>query len=728
MKEETARIVSQCKGVFTSPPARVPTTLTVDGPIIGNGDVGVAIGGPPESQRFWISKCDFWKAKPGWPHGMPCVIGWIDVRLPQFDGASYHVEQDIYEAETRAVFEKENVTVKIRSWVAATENLLVIELVGDGGWLGEERDLELIVDVTLAPKTGNGSEAACGPVPEGYWATRRFTGKDVEWPTEAAVVMRQLYSGDKLLSPAAGMGGTSDRFNLQPAGEPVIVIASILTNHDTDAYLGKARTRVENITFEQVESLREAHKQWWADFWSKSFVEIGDPLIEKYWYGAHYILACCSRNVQFPPGLWGNWVTTDEPGWAGDYHLNYNHQAPWWGVYSSNHVELSDPYDTPILEYMARGREFARDLLKCRGVYFNVGIGPKGLDTSMEWSTGGFYGQKSNAVFNTVNMLMRFYHTYDLDYAKKVYPYLIEVANFWEDYLKFEDGYYVDDDDAEDEVGPWLGEDWRNGFGQKNPRRALSLVRMFLEGMLDVTAELGLDADRHEKWRHMLSHLSPPSNDETLLGFVDFVWPSGLLGLDSEPDLLERARNEIREWPESRWIRSGSTVPTAFATAARVGYDPDYILSMLRKRIEATGFPNLWIFQGGGGIECCSGPTAGVNEMLLQSHEKVLRLFPVWPKDTPARFGRLRAVGAFLVWSRYQDGQVQYALIESEKGRDCTVVNPWPGKAVTLYRNGGKADTLEGEQLAFQTATGEEIMLGPDGVSFEELQRRMAST
>ncbi|WP_376769353.1 hypothetical protein [Paenibacillus germinis] len=33
-------------------------------------------------------------------------------------------------------------------------------------------------------------------------------------------------------------------------------------------------------------------------------------------------MACCSRNKAFPPGLFGNWITTDTPSWAGDYHLN----------------------------------------------------------------------------------------------------------------------------------------------------------------------------------------------------------------------------------------------------------------------------------------------------------------------------------------------------------------------------------------------------------------------
>ena len=51
-------------------------------------------------------------------------------------------------------------------------------------------------------------------------------------------------------------------------------------------------------------------------------------------------MASCSRNRQFPPSLFGNWITVNRPSWAGDIHLNYNHQAPFWALYSSNRVEL----------------------------------------------------------------------------------------------------------------------------------------------------------------------------------------------------------------------------------------------------------------------------------------------------------------------------------------------------------------------------------------------------
>jgi len=55
--------VARYKAVFTRPAQKVPTPLVPDGPVAGNGDVGIVVGGKPEFQTIYISKVDFWKAK-----------------------------------------------------------------------------------------------------------------------------------------------------------------------------------------------------------------------------------------------------------------------------------------------------------------------------------------------------------------------------------------------------------------------------------------------------------------------------------------------------------------------------------------------------------------------------------------------------------------------------------------------------------------------------------------
>ena len=82
---------------------------------------------------------------------------------------------------------------------------------------------------------------------------------------------------------------------------------------------------------------------------------------------SNYILASCSRDPDYPPGIAGTWVTTDQPMWTGAYTLNYNHEACFYGLYSSNHIEQADPEDAPMLAFRERGQYYAREVLNCRG-------------------------------------------------------------------------------------------------------------------------------------------------------------------------------------------------------------------------------------------------------------------------------------------------------------------------------------------------------------------------
>lgn len=99
------------------------------------------------------------------------------------------------------------------------------------------------------------------------------------------------------------------------------------------------------------------------------------------------------------------------------------------------------------------------------------------------------------------------------------------------------------------------------------------------------------------------------------------------------------------------------------------------------------------------------------NEGSNASH--VIRLFPCWPRDMDARFGTLRACGAFLVSAEHKGGEVGGVTIRSEKGRDCTVVNPWSPRKVQAVRNGTVAEEFSGERFTFKTSVNETIELTP---------------
>ena len=148
-----------------------------------------------------------------------------------------------------------------------------------------------------------------------------------------------------------------------------------------------------------------------------------------------------------------------------------------------------------------------------------------------------------------------------------------------------------------------------------------------------------------------------------------------------------------------------------YAAAARVGYDPREILREMAGMLKTLGLPNGMIRGNPHGMEHQSIVPNALQEMLLQSHEGLLRLFPCWPREWDARFGSLRARGAFLVWASLHDGVVAGVRLLSEQGRDCTLVNPWPGQAVSLHRDGKAAETLQGDRITFPTRAGEHVAL-----------------
>ncbi len=539
---------------------------------------------------------------------------------------------------------------------------------------------------------------------------RRFE-QDVQTPAGAACAVRVV--------------GGGEAFTVEP-GKPVLIVAAVRSRFDQADFRAGAVKRAAGFTADELAALRQAHEAWWRDFWGKSFVEIPDKVLEQRYYLSHYVMACASRVYDFPPGLFG-WVTTDRPAWNGDYHMNYNHVAPFYGLYVANHIAQADPCHGPILANAEQARELCRKTLGVEGIFQYVGIGPKG---SIAGATALM--QKSNSSYSCVPLAFRWYATYDLDYARQAYPFVRDTALFWENWLKFETNRYVIYKDAVHE-----------GSGDNvNPIVSLAFVRMVMNLALDLSRELGVDAARHEKWAHIRDHISPypacrlgdlqhwwpahlPRTDENrnlpifryteqgtewwgdnTVG-IQHIYPAGGIGLDSPPELLERARNQLRVM--NRWVDFNG-MNSFYAAAARVGYDPAVILKEMRAMLGRLAGPNGMIPGNPHGMEHQSIVPNAIQEMLLQSHEGVIRFFPCWPRELDARFGTLRARGAFLVSAELKGGAVAGVTIVSEKGRDCTVQNPWPGRKVKLSGR----EVLTGERFTFKTKPGATIALVPE--------------
>lgn len=733
-------VVSKHTAYFHEVPETPQSDRVTDAPLLGNGDVGVSIGGPPDEMTFYICKNDFWvQAHVGetpeqrmdrlLSHdgdrerrtGTRIVpLGYVDLQVPAMGGAKYLAEQDLYLAEVRGTYHvvNTNKSCYITSWVCAVENLLMLEIKA-----GEEP----LPDVTLSPHAGEKGQYerfaySDGSEDDMVWVKYAANYQNVPGRRIAAMAARGVDKNPRL---ADGLFTKSLVFDLE-AGESVRIAISILSDLDEPDCLQSALHRARALSAARIEALKKRHRTWWDEFWRESLVEFGDAAIEQYYYGSQYILASSTRQGKVVPGLYGNWVTIDRPKWTGSYTLNYNYESPFWALFTANHGKITRSYVDTLLDVIPIGRAYARQKLEKRGVYLPVELGPWGTVCSTL-----FHGQKSNALYSTVNIILDFYYAWDAEFARKAYPFLREVADFWEDYLVLEDDRYVVLDDA-------LGEQY-DGSIDRNPIITLALLRFFFRGMIRISQAIDKDSASLEQWRDILDKLSPYTTFEhggrTVFrlteegtswrehrGFAPFcpVYPCGEISLGSDKEILKIAYDTFRE--QETWDDFNAFQAT-YPTGARVGYDPGEILAQLRRQIVTRGLPNLLIFHGGGGIEECNGIPGCINEMMVQSHDFTIRVFPNWETGRDGYFLNLRTYGAFLVCSEMRNDVIQFVQIESERGGCMNLENPWPEQEIICYLNDAPTDIPD--LTAIDTNTGDRLLFLPSGRNSEDAIARL---
>jgi hypothetical protein len=741
---------------------------STDALLLGNGDMGLSVGGEAESLRFWLNKNDFWRLQNQHLGAQPKLFGWIDLKTPAMQGATYHIEQPIYNPITHGTFTKDGATLEFRARVMATANVGWIELTATGKPLEMEITTQLTDQELILPQIGvTASRRSSGTVEDTFWLQRHYDDHvDIESGMAAAVRIFDdhgnplnpwtplpIKSPDPTTREPQKIGkikwteafepmpapGASQKITLTP-GHPVTLLIGVDSVFKNKDYRQQAVALVRGVTPQRLAKLQQQHADWWAAYWNKSWVSIPQKAIEKDYYASLYVLGSAYRLRGFPPGLFGIWILSEGPEWNGDYHLNYNHNAPTYGLFSANRIEQADVATEPYLDFLPRARRYAKEICDTSGILFPVGIGPQGIDATYNTAAVDarygnpkrsaqnvlLHGQKSNASESLTPVNLRFRSTWDPDYTKKYYPFVADAAAFWVEYLKFENGRYVlYDHSVHEGSGPNV-----------NGTAALGLIRMTLQLAVDMAGLLGVDDNLREKRQHILDHLSGYAtwnipdmgnrkyhgekvfrlaeegkdwNGNNTLG-IQHIFPAGQIGLESSPELLELSRNMIRvmrSWDDFNGTNS------FYPAAVQVGYDPKEILRNLETWAMKKSPNGMKHDRNAHGVESCTPSIVTINMMLCLSHQDVLRVFHVWPRDQDAAFQNLRAEGAFLVSSRLRRGKVDYLEITSERGRNCMIENPWPDRQVTVTRGDGTTELAVGERFTLDTKIGERLRLVP---------------
>ncbi len=607
--------------------------------------------------------------------------------------------------------------------------------------------LRLLVDGSQVARTTNFPTAAQVMGPQWQWAATHPGDSRIPFHGMAPEGVLAL----RVVGAQASTTKSVTRFSI-PAKSHVIVLVAVMDDRDTPDYFHSALSTLHHASFHTVAAAWSRHLAWWRNFWARSYVEIPDKTIQSWWYGSLYVLASCSRSGNVAPGLWGNWITSPHMAWQGDYTLDYNYEAPFWAAFPTNHVSLADPYDAPLLAWMKRGRGLAKKL-HAHGLIYYTHLAP-----SPGWSADNFraLNQKSDALFAAVNCIQRWRYTHDVAYAKKVWPFLTGVAEFWDHDLKLVKGHYVDFNDAADEH-LW------GAASDVNPASTLSFLRMLYPALIEMSRQLHTDRQMRSIWSRILSHLSKlpiapahsvaaiqttvghpipadqmvilqskkgmqwvslnqgdrfsedppvkPSGSSAGMNSLQVVFPAWNIGLESSPALKKAAINTIRYM--RLWYDNNDT-SSFYPAAADVGYNPDSILRHLHLLVTRIGYPNFAYAMPAGGIENEATVPTTIAAMLLQSYQKNIHVFANWPRNKDASFGNLLAVGDFLVSSQISSGKIAFVRITSQRGGICRLANPWGAdQFVQVGFSNGESRVMHGAVLSVSTLPGEQLLFKP---------------
>ncbi len=420
-----------------------------------------------------------------------------------------------------------------------------------------------------------------------------------------------------------------------------------------------------------------------ADFWSRSKVSIKDRLLENLWYETFHARRCTYRRGKVPPGLFLPSTVRDYSHWHGDYHWNYNIQVPFWGDYTANHLELGDNYFDALNFALPMGRKIARDYYGCRGVFVQLSTYP----ILAEDDTLGAVPMGRMAYMTGWAMTQYWWHyayTLDKEWLRATgYPVIRDCALFYTDFLqKRADGRY--------HIFPSnQGEDGFTGNPKEYTDRPQVMwhMRYCLRTAIRAAEALGADADLRAVWRDRLDHAAGDDGGQPLAfsGLEKVCYEANPPELSIGRPYRPQPERVTPQPPAALGWYFGQTPMVTVCCLRNADFQVERDLPAYRRMIEAWRRPNgiVWAMatanygRAGAWSESLSA-AAPLQEMMLQSWDGALRIFPAWPKSLDARFDNFRAEGAFLVSAAWSQGQVNELTIRSEQGAPCRIYSPWP--------------------------------------------------
>lgn len=489
----------------------------------------------------------------------------------------------------------------------------------------------------------------------------------------------------------------------------VAVVTSLENENPMAAAIALAKSYVQK----EINKVVGEHEDLWRTFWQASGVKLSDKTFNDIWYQNLYFSRCAQNPNAQAIGLFIGPLLNPPEGWHDNYTINYNFQQTFWSFFNTNHVEYVNPYNKVVRDYLPRAQWFANQTYGIEGAFYPHNLyrhepaNPEECksNNSRMFAGGPWAYTLGLSSFLMHNLWLSYKFYPEQERLQEIYPAIREMARF---YINFCEKCKVKKD-GKLRLGPSVSPEHRP-FGIYNCPFDIAFMKFSFRGFIEAADRLNQDQELAIEAKKYMTML-PDYPVQKSSGFVvdrekgkpleynipvpiTPIFPAEQVTFFSSSDEKKLFAHTLKHIKTNE---NNSTIMLAVSKARLSTPDAkSWLEEALRVRRKPNGsirFSTYELFDGFGHYTEMFAATGAISELLLQSVDNIVRVFPAWPKEEDAEFTTLRARGGFLVSAQLKNGVVADIEIVSEFGEELSLYSPWTkinmnGMAMEINKQG----------------------------------------